>query len=170
MKTSHACLFALLCLAPSLHSAPPPVPKSAVSPETQLLPAVVPVFGPSNPTPAEAARAPVKYYASIVGLDPAKENTYRELHAHVWPEVVAAIHQANIRNFNIFVTEIAGKRYLISHFAYIGTDPEADFGSIARDPTTRDRWWPLTDACQIRLPGTPAGDQWRAMEQVAHLP
>jgi len=170
MKTCRACLLALLVLAPSLHSAPLPVSKPAVPPETSPLPTVAPVFGPSNPTPAEAARAPVKYYASIVGLDPVKEKTYRELHAQVWPEVVAAIHRANIRSFNIFITEIAGKRYLISHFEYIGTDPAADFASIAKDPTTRDRWWPLTDACQIRLPGTAAGDQWRAMESVAHLP
>ena len=96
--------------------------------------------------------------------------SYRELHAQVWPEVVAAIHRANIRNFNIFVTEIAGRRYLFSHFEYIGTDPESDFASIGGDPTTRDRWWPLTDACQIRLPGTPAGEQWRSLEQVMRLP
>jgi hypothetical protein len=28
----------------------------------------------------------------------------------------------------------------------------------------------VTNACQIRLPGTPAGEQWRAMEEVMHLP
>lgn len=92
------------------------------------------------------------------------------MHAQVWPEVVAAIHRANICNFNIFATEIAGRRYLFSHFEYIDTDSEADFASIAKDPTTRDRWCPLTEDCQIRLPGTPAGGQWRALEQVARLP
>ncbi len=154
----------------STSSPSPAVTKPAVPAEPTGLPAVAPIFGPSNPAPAEAARAPVKTYASIVGLDPSKEKTYRELHAQVWPEVVAAIHRANIRNFNIFVTEIAGRRYLFSHFEYIGTDPESDFASIASDPTTRDRWWPLTDACQVRLPGTPAGEQWRALEQVMRLP
>jgi L-rhamnose mutarotase len=144
--------------------------KPAVPAAPSPLPTISPVYGPTHLSPADAVRAPVKYYAAIIGLDPTKEQEYRELHANTWPDVLAAINRANIRNFNIFVTEIEGRRYLFSHFEYTGTDPEADFSSIARDPTTRDKWWPLTDACQIRLPGTPAGAQWRPMEQVAHLP
>lgn len=144
--------------------------KPAVPPYAVTLPAVAPVHGPSNPVPTPATSPGVKYYGNIVGLDPAKEKLYRELHAQVWPEVVAAIRKANIRNFNIYLTEIEGRRYLVSTFEYTGTDPAKDFGSIAADPVTRDKWWPVTDACQIRLPGTPAGEQWRAMEQVTHLP
>ncbi|MCU0791584.1 MAG: L-rhamnose mutarotase [Opitutaceae bacterium] len=146
-------------------------PKPAVPAESGALPPVAPIYGPSNPAPLAGHEPGVKRFASVVGLDPAKEKLYRELHAEVWPEVVAAIRRANIVNFNIYVTEIAGARYLIStFFDYIGTDPEKDFGSIALDPVTRDKWWPLTDACQIRLPGTAAGAQWRPMEQVMHLP
>ena len=130
---------------------------------------VDPIHGISNPTPEAAAKAKVKYYGSIIELRPEKEKEYRELHANVWPEVRAAIAKANIRNFNIYVTEIAGKRLLVSHFEYIGTNPEADFASIGNDPTTKNKWWPLTDACQIRLPGTPKGSQWLGMEQVMHL-
>jgi len=37
------------------------------------------------------------------------------------------------------------------------------------DPTTKNKWWPITDAYQIRLPGTPKGSQWLGMEQVMHL-
>ena len=144
--------------------------KPAVPAAPSTLPTISPVYGPTHLSPADAVRAPVKYYAAIIGLDPAKEQEYRELHANTWPDVLAAINRANIRNFNIFVTEIEGRRYLFSHFEYTGTNPEADFASIARDPTTRDKWWPLTDACQIRLPGTPTGAHWRPMEQVAHLP
>jgi L-rhamnose mutarotase len=95
---------------------------------------------------------------------------YRELHADVWPEVEAAIRKAHISNYRIHVAELAGRFYLISSFDYTGTDHEADFGSFAQDPTTRDKWWPLTDACQIRLPGTPAGSQWRDLEQIMYLP
>lgn len=135
----------------------------------QTMQKVDPIHGPSNPTPEAAAKAKVKYYGSIIELRPEKEKEYRELHANVWPEVRVAIAKANIRNFNIYVTEIAGKRLLVSHFEYIGTNPEADFASIGKDPTTKNKWWPLTDACQIRLPGTPKGSQWLGMEQVMHL-
>lgn len=128
-----------------------------------------PVHGSSNPTPAIAAKAPVKYYGSIVGLRPEKEKEYRELQANVWPEVCAAIRKAHIRNYNIYVTQIGKKRFLVSFFEYTGTDPDRDFASIAKDPTTKKKWWPLTDACQIRLPGTAGGQQWRGMEKVMHL-
>jgi L-rhamnose mutarotase len=127
------------------------------------------IHGPTNPANEDAARAKVKYFGSIIELRPEKEREYRELHANVWPEVRTAIAKANIQNFNIYVTEIAGKRLLVSHFEYTGTNPEADFASIAEDSTTKNKWWPLTDACQIRLPGTPQGSQWLGMEQVMHL-
>ena len=124
------------------------------------------IYGPTNPTPA---REKVKYYAAVVELRPEKEKEYRELHANVWPEVCKAIAKANIRNYNIYVAKVAGKRRLVSHFEYIGSDPEADFASIGKDPITKNKWWPLTDACQVRLPGTPKGSQWLDMEQVMHI-
>jgi len=135
----------------------------------QTLKKADPVFGPTNPTPEQASKARVKYYASMIVLRPEKEKQYRELHANVWPEVHAAIAKANIRNYNIYVTDLNGKRYLVSHFEYVGTNPEKDFAGIAKDATTRDKWWPITDACQIRLPGTPKGQQWKAVEQVMHI-
>ena len=67
------------------------------------------------------------------------------------------------------MAEIDGKRYLFSFFEYHGDDPEKDFAAIAADPTTRDKWWPVTDACQRRLPGTPDGEQWKAIEMLMHI-
>ena len=62
------------------------------------------------------------------------------------------------------------KKYLVAYFEYTGKDPEADFATIAQDPTTRDKWWPITDDCQVRLAGTPDGEQWKRAEMVMHLP
>jgi len=130
---------------------------------------IEPVYGPTNPSPTQAAHASVKYYASMVELKPGMEEKYRRLHSHVWPEVKAAIRQANIRNYSIYVAELNGKRYLFSYFEYIGNNPTADFAGMAKDPATRDKWWPLTKACQIRLPGTAADQQWKPLEQVMHI-
>jgi L-rhamnose mutarotase len=110
-----------------------------------------------------------QYYSSVIELIPEKEQQYRELHADVWPEVVAAIRKANIRDYRIYRTELQGKIYLFSTFAYVGNDFEADMASIAEDETTRERWWPITDACQRRIPGTPDGEQWLALEELMHL-
>jgi len=137
--------------------------------EAHGMPQVTPIYGPTNPTPTQAAKASVKYYGSVIELKPEMEEKYRKLHSEVWPEVTAAIAKAHIRNYHIFVAELAGKRYLFSFFEYTGTDSEADFAGMAKDPTIRDKWWPLTDACQIRLPGTPTNQQWLAMEQVMHI-
>ena len=127
------------------------------------------VYGPTNPTAQQQREAGVVYYGSAIELVPEKEALYRELHADVWPEVRAAIKKANIRNYNIFVAELDGKRYLFSFFEYHGNDPDKDFASIAADPTTRDQWWPITDRCQKRLPGTPDGAQWMPLEMLMHI-
>lgn len=135
----------------------------------QSVPPAEAVYGPTNPTTAQQREAGVIYYGSAIEILPEKEQLYRELHADVWPEVRAAIAKANIRNYNIFVAEFGGKRYLFSFFEYHGTDPEADFASIAADPTTSQKWWPITDACQRRLPGTPEGSQWKSLEMLMHI-
>jgi len=129
-----------------------------------------PQYGKTNPSPEQEAAAGVRRFASLVELKPEKEKLYRELHANVRPEVAAAIRRANFRNYSIFAVELAGKKYLFRYFEYTGADLERDLAVISDDPTTRDEWWPVTDACQIRLPGTPDGEQWLPAEQLMHLP
>ncbi len=126
------------------------------------------VFGLSNPE--HKSIDGIEYYASVIELIPEKEEQYRQLHANVWPEVVAAIEKANIRDYRIYRASLGGKTYLFSTFAYVGHDFETDMASIGTDPTTRDRWWPITDACQQRISGTPDGEQWMALEQLMRLP
>ena len=128
-----------------------------------------PVYGNTNPTPERIRDGDVKRYGSVIELLPEKEQLYRELHADVWLDVVNAIKKAKIRNYNIYVAEIGGKKYLFSYLEYTGIDPDKDFGSIALDPTTKNKWWPITDACQKVLPGTPEGEQWVPMEMLIHI-
>jgi len=52
---------------------------------------------------------------------------------------------------------------------YAGNDPDKDFASIGLDKTTKEKWWPITDACQKRMPGTPEGKQWLGLETLMHL-
>lgn len=128
------------------------------------------IYGPTNPSPGEQAAAGVRRVAQLVELKPDEQQRYREMHAEVWPEVVAALKRAHVRNYSIFLAEIDGKKCLLSYFEYTGSNFETDMATIAADPTTRDKWWPITDACQLRLPGTPAGQQWLPAEMVMHLP
>ena len=106
----------------------------------------------------------MKRVASVIGLPPESVERYEELHAAVWPAVLEQIAASNIANYSIY-------RYgelLFSYFEYTGDDYAADSAAIAADATTR-QWWTLTDPCQVRLPGTPDGEQWATMTEVWHL-
>lgn len=128
-----------------------------------------PVYGKTNPTTEQIADSKVKRYGSVIELLPEKEQYYRELHADVWPEVVTAIKKANIQNYNIYTAEINGTKYLFSYLEYTGDNAAKDFASIGDDPTTKNKWWPETDACQKRLPNAPDGEQWLGMEMLMHI-
>lgn len=124
------------------------------------------VYGGTNPSPEQSGKETIRRYASVIELLPEKEELYRKLHAEVWPEVVTAINKANIHNYSIHLVELGGKKYLFSYFEYTGSDPKKDFASIGDDPTTRDKWWPITDSCQQVLSGTPEGEQWLPLEML----
>ena len=125
----------------------------------------IPAFGKTNPAAEQKENMRVKRFGSVIGLDPEKEQYYRELHADVWPTIVDRIRQSNIQNYSIYVTEIRGQKYLFSYFEYVGTDLEADMKAMADDPETQ-RWWKETDPCQIQLPGRQPGANWSDMEMV----
>jgi L-rhamnose mutarotase len=128
---------------------------------------LIPVHGPTNP-PADAA-GPVRRMCQIIGLKPEKEAYYRELHADVWPGVLERLARSNIHNYSIFITEIAGKKYLVAYFEYGGTDLAADMQAIAADPETQ-RWWLETDPCQFPLPSAAPGEKWTGLECVFFMP
>jgi L-rhamnose mutarotase len=106
----------------------------------------------------------VDRYASVIELRAEKESEYRELHAAVWPEVVAALRRAHVGNYSIFLRD----GYLFSYLEYSGEDFQADMDSVARDEATR-RWWKLTNPCQRRLPTAASGEWWAPAQELFHL-
>ncbi len=102
-------------------------------------------------------------YASLIGVRPAGIVEYERLHANTWPEVLATIHAANIRNYSIF----RFGTQLFSYFEYIGDDYAADMAMIAADPKTQE-WWTHTDPLQEPLPDRRLGEWWAAMQEVLH--
>lgn len=103
-------------------------------------------------------------YAAVIALRPEHEAEYRRLHRAVWPEVLAALRRAHIRNYSIFLVD----GLLFSYLEYHGQDHTADLAAIAADGATR-RWWTLTDPCQRKL--NPADDApwWSPAEEVFHV-
>ncbi len=110
----------------------------------------------------------VQRFGSVIGLLPEKKGLYNRLHAHPLPDINAMITKCNIRNYSIYETELDGKLYLFSYFEYVGDDFKGDMAKMAADPKTEE-WWAETVPCQIRLPATPEGEQWKNIAEVYHL-
>lgn len=101
--------------------------------------------------------------AALIRLRPEQEQAYRELHAAVWPGVLATLRAAHITNYSIFLRD----GLLFSYLEYTGDDYAADTARIAADPETQ-RWWQLTDPCQQPLDTAGDGEWWAPAEEVFH--
>jgi L-rhamnose mutarotase len=106
-------------------------------------------------------------HGSIIGIPEKSILAYTQMHAAVWPGVLAALDKVNIRNYSIYLGQIKPGEYLLfSYFEYVGDDFQRDMASMGDEVTKL--WWTYTDPLQTRLPGTPEGQQWKTMEEVFH--
>lgn len=90
---------------------------------------------------------------------------YRELHASVWEDVLAAIQASNITNYSIFLRE--PENLLFAYFEYVGEDYAGDMAALAADPVTQS-WWEITEPLQQPLETRAEGEWWAATEEVFH--
>ncbi len=104
-----------------------------------------------------------KRYGSVLKLPAENYEKYKELHAAVWPAVLAQIHKSNIRNYSIYHKD----GFLFSYFEYIGNDFEADMAKMGEDPSTQE-WWTVCEPLQQPLETRKAGEWWADMEQLFH--
>lgn len=89
---------------------------------------------------------------------------YSELHAAVWPGVLAKITDCGIRNYSIF--HRGG--WLFSYFEYVGEDYPADMAKMADDPLTQ-AWWAINNPLQQPLDDRAPGEWWASMDELFHL-
>ncbi len=110
----------------------------------------------------------MKRFGMVIGLRPETLEEYKRLHAAVWPDVLAMIKACQIRNYSIYLAEVAQGRFcLFSYFEYHGQDFEADMARMAADPITR-KWWSLCKPCQDPIPTRAPGEWWANLEEVFH--
>ena len=105
----------------------------------------------------------MKRYGQVIGVDPQKLAEYKRYHANVWPEVLAKIHECNMRNYSIYQKD----DLLFAYFEYHGDDYDADMAKIAADPKTQE-WWDIMEPMQRPLETRKKGEWWAAMEEVFH--
>lgn len=108
----------------------------------------------------------MKRYGAVIGIKPDKLQAYKDLHAAVWPQVLAQIQRSNIKNYTIYLRE--PENLLFSSFEYHGNDFDADMALMAADPDTQ-RWWAVCIPCQDPLTTRAPGEHWASMEEVFHV-
>ena len=95
--------------------------------------------------------------AMVIGIRPEKIALYKELHAHPWPEMNAALSAANIRNYSIYLRE--PENLLFGYWEYAGSDFAADMKVLDQLAVSK-KWLALTDPCQERLKSAPDSEWW----------
>lgn len=103
---------------------------------------------------------------SVIGVKPEKLALYKELHAHPWPEINAALSAANIRNYSIYLRE--PEMLLFGYWEYVGTDYARDM-QVLGDLASTKKWLAVTDPCQEKLHSAGPDEWWASMEEVYHL-
>ena len=101
----------------------------------------------------------------VITLKPEIIPEYRRIHAAVWPEVLKAIRDSNIRNYTIFLKE--PENILFAYWEYHGTDFDADMKKMAQVPRMLE-WWKITDPMQVPFETRKDGEWWADMEDVFH--
>jgi L-rhamnose mutarotase len=102
----------------------------------------------------------------VIGLKPDRVADYKSLHAAPWPDMDAALKDANILDYSIFLKE--PENLLFGVWDYRGTDYEGDMKRLGEKAVTK-RWLALTDPCQSPLASAKEGEWWSFMDCVYHL-
>jgi L-rhamnose mutarotase len=90
---------------------------------------------------------------------------YKKIHAAVWPAVLKAISESNIRNYSIFLKE--PENLLFAYWEYHGEDFAADMAKMKLVPEMLE-WWKITDPMQVPFETRKSGEWWARMENVFH--
>ncbi len=101
----------------------------------------------------------------VVKVKPEIIPEYKRIHAAVWPEILKAIHDSNIRNYTIFLKE--PENILVAYWEYVGSDYAADMQNIKAAPRMQE-WWNITDPMQEAFLTNKPGVWWAPLEDVFH--
>jgi L-rhamnose mutarotase len=99
--------------------------------------------------------------AFVMRLEPGHEREYRRRHDEIWPELKAALTQAGIRDYSIFLDEVT-----LTLFAVLRLTPDNTCDRLPSLPIMR-RWWDsMADLMEVDSTNRPI-DQ--ALTPVFHM-
>ena len=111
----------------------------------------------------------IQRYGWVIGIKKEKLQEYKELHANVWPKVLAMIKDCNIANYSIYLGQLDDDNYyLFSYLEYIGNDFKKDMEKMAADEISQ-KWWAVCKPCQLPCKHRKDGEWWMTMDEVFHI-
>jgi len=110
-------------------------------------------------------RSSITRIGAAVGIRPEALETYRQLHANPWPEVLAENSKAGRSNYSIFL--LPQKNLLFSCYEYSGHDRAADAARMAQNPVMQE-WWSRCRPAQIPLVDGTGDRRWTDLELIFH--
>jgi L-rhamnose mutarotase len=110
-----------------------------------------------------AAHKDVKRVGMVIKINPEKLEEYLALHADSESGVRDLLIKYNMRNFSIFMTQLADSSYYeFGYYEYWGDDFEADMKLLEAEPRNK-AWLEVCDPMQIPLEGE---SSWREMKTI----
>ncbi len=106
----------------------------------------------------------MRRYGMVLGIRPERLAEYKRLHSAVWPDVLAALREANVRNYTIFQKD----DLLFGYFEYLGVDITEDFARMNAKPVI-GQWYAVCSPCQVPLATRQPGEWWAEMDNVFHM-
>ncbi|MGB7547335.1 MAG: L-rhamnose mutarotase [Terracidiphilus sp.] len=116
-----------------------------------------------SPGTNSAADQPLKRYAFMLCLRPGAAEAYEEAHRAVWPEMLALLKSAGIREYSIY------RRDELLILALRTTDFEATWSRIENDPVNL-RWQQAMAPFFAPHERLRPGERFPMMEEVFYLP
>jgi L-rhamnose mutarotase len=95
--------------------------------------------------------------------DPAAIAAYREHHRRVWPEVIASLRHAGVKQLDI---HMLGRRLVMIVELPEGSDYQRVFAAHVASSARVAEWERLMKSLQEPAPNTPPGEWWAMMEPV----
>lgn len=110
---------------------------------------------------------PLQYFALDLQDDPELIDEYERWHRpeHIWPEILASIRDAGVRDLEIFRT---GNRLVLVLDVAEDFDGAAKAAADAANPSVQ-AWEELMDSFQRRLPWAKPGQKWVPMQRIFAL-
>ena len=106
----------------------------------------------------------MKRIASVIGMPRENVARYEELHAAVWPAVLARLSASHVVNYSIY----RDGETLFSYMEYAGNDFDADMAAITADLATQE-WWAVCMPLQRPFEDRAEGEWWKELPEVFHL-